>query len=59
MAVAAPASADAQADQFAAEAEELLASALKQKLKASQSQWGNDFYVNNPHIAPLRGALAV
>ena len=29
------------------------------KVKAAYSVWGNDFYVNDPHIAPLRGALAV
>ena len=28
------------------------------QLKAAQSQWGNEFFKNEPRIAPLRGALA-
>jgi 3-oxoacyl-(acyl-carrier-protein) synthase len=32
---------------------------FEQKVRKSQWNWCNDFYVNNPHISPLRGALAV
>jgi len=31
----------------------------EKKLKAALSLWGNNFYANDPSIAPLRGALAV
>ncbi|KAH3901382.1 uncharacterized protein SCDLUD_002874 [Saccharomycodes ludwigii] len=29
------------------------------QIKCAQDQWGNEFYKNNPCIAPIRGALAV
>src|SRR5689334_3400035 len=32
---------------------------LQRRIKAAQSMWGLDFYVNDAEIAPLRGALAV
>lgn len=41
------------------EQEALLQQEAKRKLQAALSVWGNDFYLNNPTIAPLRGALAV
>jgi len=31
----------------------------QRRMQAAQSMWGNDFYVYDPEIAPLRGSLAV
>ncbi|SCU93162.1 LANO_0E03158g1_1 [Lachancea nothofagi CBS 11611] len=43
---------------FYAERTEQLQREAERQLKAAQSQWGNEFYKNDPRIAPLRGALA-
>lgn len=37
--------------------EEIKREAARQ-VKSAQAQWGNEFYKNDPRIAPLRGALA-
>ena len=49
-----------EADQgaFFAERTEELHREAKRQLKSAQNQWGNEFYKNDPRIAPLRGALA-
>lgn len=42
---------------FSERTEEIKREASRQ-VKAAQAQWGNEFYKNDPRIAPLRGALA-
>ncbi|SCU83339.1 LAMI_0C02850g1_1 [Lachancea mirantina] len=46
-----------QSSFYAERTEEIQREATRQ-FKLAQSQWGNDFYKNDPRIAPLRGALA-
>ena len=48
---------DDQEEFFVERTKEINHEASKQ-LKAAQSQWGNEFFKNEPRIAPLRGALA-
>ncbi|AEY97546.1 FAFL138Wp [Eremothecium gossypii FDAG1] len=43
---------------FLAERTEAIKRDAAKQLKAAQAQWGNEFYKNEPRIAPLRGALA-
>ncbi|KAM3159575.1 Fatty acid synthase subunit alpha [Lachancea thermotolerans] len=43
---------------FYAERTEEIHREAERQLKTAQNQWGNEFYKNDPRIAPLRGALA-
>lgn len=43
---------------FYAERTEEIKREASRQLKSAQAQWGNEFYKNDPRIAPLRGALA-
>ena len=45
-------------EEFLAERSKEISADAKRQLKSAQRQWGNEFYKNNPRIAPLRGALA-
>ncbi|ODQ80013.1 hypothetical protein BABINDRAFT_8193 [Babjeviella inositovora NRRL Y-12698] len=46
-----------EAEYFQEKTEEIERESKKQ-IKAAQRLWGNEFYKNDPRIAPLRGALA-
>lgn len=37
---------------------EVIRRETKRQIRDAKKQWGNDFYVSDPRIAPLRGALA-
>ncbi|AET37910.1 trifunctional fatty acid synthase subunit FAS2 Ecym_2158 [Eremothecium cymbalariae DBVPG len=44
---------------FLSERTEEIEREANKQLKAAQLQWGNEFFKNDPRIAPLRGSLAV
>ncbi|KAL7749388.1 fatty acid synthase alpha subunit Lsd1 [Sorochytrium milnesiophthora] len=44
---------------YVRERQELIEREAKRQERAALSNWGNDFYLGDPRIAPLRGALAV
>ncbi len=49
----------AEAAAAAAEQVQLVEREARNKAKAAYQVWGNGFWSGNPHISPLRGALAV
>ncbi|CAG58875.1 uncharacterized protein GVI51_E05841 [Nakaseomyces glabratus] len=49
---------DSERNAFFAERSEEIKKEAQRQLKSAQAQWGNEFFKNDPRIAPLRGSLA-